>query len=55
MTTATATARQKAIRLSEKVRQDPALAKTLGIRVDFKTDNNDQHTEPEQRKDVSNE
>ncbi|MBQ8063500.1 MAG: hypothetical protein IJ230_06140 [Clostridia bacterium] len=50
MTTATATARQKAIRLSQKVRENPDLAKSLGIRVDFKTDNNDQDREAKTEK-----
>lgn len=55
MTTATATARQKAIRLSQKVRENPDLARSLGIRVDFNQEHNDQHRKPEQRKDVTHE
>lgn len=39
MTTVTTNARMAAIRLSERVRQDPDLAKKLGIRVDFQNRN----------------
>jgi len=53
--TKTVVARQTAIRLSNRVRKDPDLAKRLGIRVDFKQTNKDQKIETEHRKDVRHE
>jgi len=53
--TKTVVARQTAIRLSNRVRKDPELAKSLGIRVDFKQTNKDQKIETEHRKDVRHE
>ena len=55
MATKTVVARQTAIRLSNRVRKDPELAKSLGIRVDFKQTNKDQKIETEHRKDVKDE
>ena len=55
MATKTVVARQTAIRLSNRVRKDPELAKSLGIRVDFKQTNKDQKIETEHRKDVRHE
>lgn len=52
MATVTTTARLTAIRLSEKVRQDPELAERLGIRVDFQTETNSNNINEESRKDA---
>ncbi len=50
MATVTTTARLTAIRLSEKVRQEPELAKKLGIRVDFQTKKNTKDINDKDRK-----
>ena len=55
LATTTANARQPAIRLSNRVRKDPDLAKKLGIRVDFKQQALNEHTSTEHRKDVKHE
>ena len=55
MATTTANARQTAIRLSNRVRKDPDLAKKLGIRVDFKQQAFNGNTSTEHRKDVRHE
>ena len=55
MATTTVGARQTAIRLSNRVRKDPDLAKKLGIRVDFKQQALNEHKSTEHRKDVKHE
>ena len=52
MATVTTTARLTAIRLYEKVRKDPELAKSLGLRVDFKTVTNEPKINDKSRKDA---
>ena len=55
MATKTVVARQTAIRLSNRVRKDPDLAKKLGVRVDFKQQALNGYTSTEHRKDVKDE
>lgn len=55
MTTTSVQLRQRAIRLSERVREDPDLAEKLGIRVDFQETSKKELTGNKDRKGADHE